>query len=466
MLHTERPARVYYRVIAGAGAVVLVALAGTLLGLGLYVVLAGPVVGALWALQARPQRGMLALALLVPFDGLLLIVPHGSSLSAWKEAVVLATLAATFVCPPEARGRPRRRLPSWTPALGLLMVLALVSAVFVGVVQGETGFRIDFFYVLLALAIWRCPPNPGERDALVSILMFDGVATSLVGIAQQFLGENRLHDLGYQYDTALRLAGSHLRSFSTFQDPFPFAFFLMIVILLCLPIALDDWRRPRNRLFLALLPVVALGLLSSIIRGAWLGTAVGLAYLGWRRHRAFFTVVPVALLGLIFLPGSLSASALSSTSLGERTGNWTQNISQVIAHPFGSGIGSAGAASLKVAALTSNTGIYYQPDNYYFKEVYELGPLGLWLFVLFLLAVFRASDRSAPALTGGASAYSLGFAAAVLAIAFASTVATYFEIYPMDLFFWLLLGVAATLEIPVAPHPDGLGGARPREGPA
>ena len=66
------------------------------------------------ALCERPQRGLLLVAALTPFHGLLLIVPNGASLAGWKEGVLALTLLATFVTP-NRPPRPRLSLP-WLPA--------------------------------------------------------------------------------------------------------------------------------------------------------------------------------------------------------------------------------------------------------------------------------------------------------------------------------------------------------------
>src|SRR5947209_20216609 len=55
------------------------------------------------ALTRRPQRGLLLLAALVPFDGLLLLVHVPPLLSGWKEALVLIRLGASFFAPAEPR---------------------------------------------------------------------------------------------------------------------------------------------------------------------------------------------------------------------------------------------------------------------------------------------------------------------------------------------------------------------------
>src|SRR6266550_462955 len=51
------------------------------------------------ALMRTPQLGVLVLVAVAPFNGLLLIVPHPVVVNGWKEALVIATLLATFMAP-------------------------------------------------------------------------------------------------------------------------------------------------------------------------------------------------------------------------------------------------------------------------------------------------------------------------------------------------------------------------------
>jgi hypothetical protein len=459
-------------VVIGAGAILVIAL-GTLarkdaLLLVLGVALAVPI---FLAFVHRPQRGVILLVALVPFDGLRLIVRLPSFVSGWKEALVIATLVATFFAPSEARARgDRKRLPAWAPAVIGLLVLGLASAVAVGGQQALIGFRIDYFYLLLAVAVWRCPLSEKEKDRLVTVVMTTGVLTALVGLAQQVIGPERLNALGYQYNSVIETAGGHLRSFSTFVSNFEFAYFLMVVLLLGLACALSDTGRLRNKAFLACTPVLAAALLFTFTRGAWLGLALGGLYMGLRRHRILLLAVPVVLLVFAYLPGSLTSTSFSATSLGERSTGWEQNFEHVLANPLGAGIGATGAAAAKVAQAEAAGNFvdssvpgtpYYQPDNYYYTAVYELGVLGLWLWVLLLASTFSSAARFARSRSGPESAFAMGVAACLLAAMVVCLVATYFEIFPMDMFFWLLITVVA------AGHPVGsqpatdAGGSRP-----
>jgi hypothetical protein len=419
----------------------------------LLVVLRGmayPLLGLLVLLPAaavvlrRPQVGVLALVALVPFHGLLTVIPHPVIVQGWKEALTVFTLVATFVAPEAARAKPRAPLPQWVIALTGLLVVGALSAFYVGGLNGLYGLKVYFFFALVAVSLWRCPFNALERDRLVTILMVDGAITAAFGIAQQLIGAERLNEWGYPYNSTIRFNGNLLRSFSTFDQPFSFGFFVMTVLLVCIPIVLQDSRRPRNQIFIFFLPVLGLGLLTTVVRGAWLGFAVGLAYLGGHRYRILLLAIPIGLSALLFLPADVSSSALSSASSQERATNWADNLHVITANPFGAGIGTTGATQEKVQVLQNKSIDYYQPDNQYFLVAYELGFVGLWWFVAMILSAFGSARRASVARAGQDRAFAAGTAAVVVAAGASSVLATLFQISPFDLLWFLLLAVVAT----------------------
>lgn len=425
------------------------------------------------ALVARPQRGVLLLAALAPFNGLLLLVPHPAVVNGWKEALVVSVLAATLLAPRSARAVRLPRI-GWAPAALGFLVVGVAGSLPVDPTQALVGLKINYFYLLLAVAVLRCPLNRLERDRLVTVLMATGVLAATYGVLQQFAGAATVHSWGYEYNTTIRTAGSALRSFASFNQPFGFGLFEMLVLLVCVPVALSDLFRRRNRLFLLATPLLLAGLLSSIVRAAVAGLAVGGLFLWWHRYRVLSHVVAPALVALLLVPAGLAATLLSTTSLAERGTGWSETFGRVISAPFGNGTGATGSAAEKTAQVAGRVVSTYQPDNYYFKTVFELGPIGLWLFVLLLVSGFltaRAASRTATVdpETGPANrqdaAFAAGVAASILAAATASLVATYFEIFPLDLFFWLLLGVVTSLPTGSAsvPSPSGpaVAGSRP-----
>ena len=397
------------------------------------------------ALTRRPQRGLLVLAALVPFDGLLLLAPDLPILaSGWKEALVLATLAATFVAPVEARASERRPLPGWAPAVAGLLVLGLLSAFVVGGLQAAWGLKIAFFFVLVVVAVWRCPLNADERDALVTILFVTGLATAAYGLAQQLIGHSRLHALGYEYNSTMRFTGGFLRSFSTFDNPFGYGYFLMLVLLIGVAHALGRPERLRSRLFLLSTPLLLGGLGTTFVRGAWIGLFVGLAYLGWARFPRLLLGLPLVLVGLLLLPTGVASAALSSRSGAARVATWEANLSAIAAHPLGVGLGASNAAAEKTAEAAGDPDAeVFHPDNEYYRAAYELGALGLWFLVLLLASAFLTLRASSVNLPPEGSLFALAVSSTVLAAAAASFVTTYFDTFPNNVYFWLLIGVVA-----------------------
>ncbi|MGZ6978518.1 MAG: hypothetical protein ACXVJW_10450, partial [Acidimicrobiia bacterium] len=269
----------------------------------------------------RPQRGVLVFAAILPFDGMIKALGPAAA-DSWKQVFIVGLLALTFMCPPEARSQGHRKLPGWVPAFIGLVALGLASAFFVDRTTAITGLRISYFSVLLAVVVWRCPLDRRERDHLVSIFMFMALFTSLVGLWQQVVGHEYLASLGYQYDENIRFTvGFTLRSFSTFNLPFSFGFYLMLAVLIGLPMALAEPRRLRSKLFFLSLPIIAAGMLFSFVRGAMLGLAIGLLYLAFHRYKLLVWGIPLVLVAALFIPAgaTLTGAVFGSTSLGDRT---------------------------------------------------------------------------------------------------------------------------------------------------
>jgi hypothetical protein len=407
--------------------------------LGLLLALSFPL---LVAIAARPQLGFLLVAALVPYDGLLVIIKTPHFTEGYKEALTIYSLVWAFftiVRKPQVK----QRLPRYVAPVGFYVAVGLVSAARVGGIDALVGVKTSFFYLLIPIALWWCPFNFKERDWLVSIIMFNGVATACYGIYQQIIGQQGLLDMGYEYGTSIRTTGQWLRSFSSFAQHSAFGLFLMMVLLVCVPVALDELPRARSKVFLALTPVMLLALAFTFVRSAWLGLAVGALYLAFHRYRVLLFFAPFVLPLMVLLPGTFEKGAFYKGSFEERQTGWAQNLNKA-ADPFGNGIGTTGAAAEKALQVESQRQIFYQPDNNYFKVLYELGVLGLFFFAMMLVACFLYTRDVEERVHGPDRALVIGVGANILGVAVAAFTAVYFEIFPDDLFFWLLMGTVAS----------------------
>ncbi len=426
--------------------------------------LAVPVAALLRKLVLRPQRGVLVLAALAPFDGLLLLVDGPDLRAGWKEALVLLTLGATLVAPRSARPAVRSPVPAWVAPTLAIVALTLATASRSTLPFLAAGLKVDHFYLLLALVIWRCPFDRRERDQLVTILMVGAVVTSLAGIFQQALGQGALNALGYDFNTVIRTTGdSVLRSFSTFEQPFPFAFYVVFVLAIAVPVALQEPLRTRNRLFLWCTPILLVGVLTAVVRAALVALAVAALYHLARNYRAVLSITPLLLLLVTLAPAALISAVLSASSFGERVDGWSLIADAVTSEPFGAGIATTGSAAEVAADLGGeNRATFglppdlrpYQPDNYYVKRLLELGPLGLWLTILVLRHVIGGARDVRTRARPPDRALIDGWIASVLGAIVAATVATYWEIFPLDLYFYLMLGVVTSIDRAESPAPD------------
>lgn len=413
----------------------------------------------------RPQTGILLLAALAPFDGLLIIVPLPPLAAGWKEGLVLLTVGSAWwhrrhqaismsLYYPSARHDDRRTVPAWVPPMLALVGLAVVSAMFHPGPAALIGLKVGFFYLLVPLALWWAPLDDAERDRLITILMAVGGIVALIGIGQQLAGPEALVAIGYEYNTTVRFASGLLRSFSTFNQPFAYAFYLMMILLLGLPIALEHPRRLRNVLFMIAIPFLIVGMVTAVVRAAIVGLIVGGLWLFVHRYRGLIhALIPALIVGLL-LPASFTGAILSPSSMIERAEGWTQTVFDQGVEPFGQGVGSVGAAAERVEETQRSSEIEfptqvdarrYQPDNYYVKMLVELGPIGAWLLIAALVLAFLYTRRAA--LTPGSRGEGLaaGIAASIVGACAAAFVSSYWEIFPADLYFWMLLGVVPSL---------------------
>ena len=411
----------------------------------------------------RPQFGILLLVALLPYDGLLVLVDLPGVVGGWKEGAVLAIGVAVIANRSGAGTHDRmaikrRSAPGfWLPTAGLLL-LGVASFLATPGIASLSGLKVAYFYLLLPVILWFAPLDSRERDQLITILMVNGVVTSAIGIGQQIMGPEWLNSVGYEYNSQIRFAGGILRTFSTFVQPFPFAFFVMTVLLLGIPIALTDRSRLRNRIFLLAVPLMVVAMASAIVRAALIGFVVGGLYLAASRFRviAHGGVIGVAL--ILLFPAPITEALGSRSSLDQRTTGWITEIVDEGVEPFGTGIGTVGAVPERLENLAGASSATfpsppaegrYQPDNYYVKTLLELGPLGLWLLLWSVMSAIAFSRRIAKAppsmIEPVDRALAAGITAASASAAVAALVSAYWEIFPVDVFYWLLLGVLPSL---------------------
>ncbi len=213
-----------------------------------------------------------------------------------------------------------------------------------------------------------------KKIKIIKALVWSGFIVSIIGIVQFFLqfvfGIDGIYEvwsnhiitpfLGKTFSEAVLLNPSwlvnisgqtYLRATAIFPDPHMLAFFLNIIIFLCLGMIL--YSQKNRAAYLVMLFFLITASLLTFSRGGYLGLAAGLIFLiiyfvskmSWKHKVASGTVV-LLLVILLTIPGPISQRLVSSFNLSEgsnkgRIETWRKAAEVISNHPiFGVGIGN------------------------------------------------------------------------------------------------------------------------------
>jgi O-antigen ligase len=204
---------------------------------------------------------------------------------------------------------------------------------------------------------------------------------------------------------------------------------------------------------LATMAMVMLALLLTFSRAAFAGVLVVSAlYLLWRRNLRALTFLLVLGLGaLALLPGVVFervttgfGAGLNAITAGRLEGIWIPLLPDVLASPvFGSGIGSILWADAMQTGFGEAIIGTTHPHNAYLETLLDMGIIGLALFALYFLHVWRGfgslyRDISlSPVLRG----FFLGAAAGLLGSLAVALVGGSLTPRPEQAFLWLAIGM-------------------------
>ncbi len=297
-----------------------------------------------------------------------------------------------------------------------------------------------------------------EREKLIKFILIISSIVSLLAIFQYFLPKDLLTHLGYSIERGVKPnffiddKPDLPRVMSTLRDPNSLGAYLVIPISLLVAI----YNRHKNKLLIGgLLIMHLLALFLTFSRGAWLGVFIALSSLAWMINSKTIirnkNKIAVASLGIMIVIFSVFLSfrnqyavqnivlhSDSKTVAAEDSNDLhlkfiREGVKDIVKKPFGHGPGTAGIVSIhndKGGRLT---------ENYYIQIGYEVGIIGLAIFLSLLILVYREinnnKDNLSRALLSGLIAYSS--MALIMHIWSNEAVATQW---------WLLAGIAIGLK--------------------
>ncbi len=284
------------------------------------------------------------------------------------------------------RFRTKRHFPLWTTK-GIEFAIFgaavfLISPHYLGFPFEPLGifYAIRIIgYVFLSLAIFK---SSISKDLLADSLILIAVFIGIFGTIQYLW----IPDL-----TAMKFSGwddHYFRMVGSFIDP---AFF---GILLSLGILTAVWR---NKPFYSVLLVLPLAL--SYSRASWLALAVGLGVYVMRKFKPKLSIFILLFLSFIIFslpnPGGEGVNLQRTNSIYQKIDNYHQSLLIIEKSPvFGVGLNSLCDFKGKDPFVDQAGNSCYGLDNSILFIIATTGLLGLFIFVGFILEIFKSTESN------------------------------------------------------------------------
>jgi len=362
--------------------------------------------------------------------------------SFWDELTLLTLLGLTGI---RLIFNPPQRTSRLTAAIGLVMLAGLAFTVLKLPDFGVNleGYRAMFQYMLAFFAGFYLVRNNDDAKLLLTVALLLGTGLAIHGIYQYIAGvpmPGRWVNAGEAVRT---------RAFSIIYSPNVLGGQMAFLTPVALGFAAAEKTWAKKLLWLAAAGLMAVCLVFTGTRGAWLAFALALAVVGiiYDRRLLIAGIVAIVLVAL-FVPAVstritslFTAEYLEKSAGSGRIKRWFDAYDQMRLEPlFGVGLGHHGGA---VAARTFSIPT---TDNYYMKTLAETGLLGFSLFLWLLATALHQGYKAWQALTDPRWRFvAAGLFGGLLAIVLHNAVENIFETPYMNTYFWLTLGFLAAM---------------------
>lgn len=334
---------------------------------------------------------------------------------------------------------------------------------------GLEGFR-KFAFVLLGFLIGRYWFRTRESLIfLIKVLIIPVTLIAVYGIKQYLLPSSidfRLIQLSTGSPTTY-LMGGHIRAFSTLSGPFHLGILLVASSLLILAFYLAKVRQSvliMGSLFLVQVLALVMTVTKSNMFALIAGSLVLIFLLTKNPVRTAFRLIVIGIVGLILVWIIYQATAdndqfrtvhqgiqdlinpTQAQTMLFRLELWQEEvIPLMLASPWsGYGTGSAGEGLGFYFENTKST--YIAAHNQFFKVIFEIGIPGLFVFIIILgltfLMLLRNHRRLKEPFFVAFNAWAMAYLVAVLVAGVAGPI---LDAYPINLLFWMILGIATRL---------------------
>ncbi len=356
-------------------------------------------------------------------------------LDAWKLAkdIILAVLVLFTICLvwwQKGGGRLYYRVLLLGAGYAVVHVLLWALHPTLYTQSAEIGIIYNnriFGFVLLGLGAGLLLDSRRSLNQVfvLRLLITTSTVVAILGVAQYFLPHDLLSHVGYSVQRGVLPAfyidskTEFPRVMSTLRDPNSLGAYLILPITGLTALLLKARTGTRRLQWAALLAVHTVALFLTFSRGAWAAglLSVGLLVL-WeygakglplakRFAPALLVALVLSVVALVAFRHSYVLKSVLTHSTGKPQAAHDSNgfhlvfaehgIQGIVRNPFGHGPGTAGLASIQ------NPSGSFLTENYYIQIGYEVGVLGLLIFLALNVWVYRglvARRAESPLLVG------------------------------------------------------------------
>ena len=318
------------------------------------------------------------------------------------------------------------------------------------------GFRNTAFYIVILYLTANIFSSKQQIKRAMTVIIAFGGLLAVFGLLQPLTGGALLTRLGFEHGVggALVRFGEITRSSAGVDNPLVFGIYMVMLILIAGSLWLST--KKKSILLLVLISLMITALIFTFSRSAVFALTGSLLFISifLKRYKLMGGLI-------LILSGILLFSALFSDSIFVQRFFSQDEVSQrVIAiriaqverslqylndnQLFGIGLGTQGAAKARFAEGLV-PGII--TDNYYFQILTEMGVVGLLVYLLVLVFLFRKGVSIYYSLTDTyLKSLALGIVGIIVAMAIMNLGASTFDSRILNMYFWFFMGILLSLK--------------------
>jgi len=336
-----------------------------------------------------------------------------------------------------------------------ICIIALFLAISPETKTGILGFRNTAFYIVILYLTANVFSSKQQINRAITVIIAFGGMLAVFGLLQPLTGGALLARLGFEHGIggALVRFGKITRSSAGVDNPLVFGIYMVMLILIAGSLWLST--KKKNIILLVIIFLMITALIFTFSRSAVFALIGSLLFISLflKRFKLMAGLILI-LSGLLLFSVLFSDSILvqrffsqdevSRIGIAIRIAQVERSLQYFKDSPlFGVGLGTQGAAKARfVEGFVP--GII--TDNYYFQILTEMGVVGLLVYLLLLVSLFRKGVSIYYSLTDTyLKSLALGIVGIIVAMAIMNFVTSTFDSRILNMYFWFFMGILLSL---------------------